>query len=288
MDILKWFVIGLALLTLSYAGLAAYGAWRWKAATRALVASLDAGRLAGSAPHYDAVEILGLPAPVRRYFERALSHGQPIIRSVELSQSGTFNLSLVTPQWKPFKARQHVTTARPGFVWDATILMFPAVPVRVVDAYIAGIGMLRPAILGLFALGAVQGKGEIARGELMRYFAEAVWYPTALLPSQGVVWQAVDDRSARATISDGEVSLTLLFRFGPDGLVAEVHADARGGMVGNTVVMMPWHCRMSEYRQQDGMLVPVSGEVIWQTPQGEKPYYRGSITRLAYGFAEEV
>ncbi|WP_426031191.1 DUF6920 family protein [Cypionkella sp. TWP1-2-1b2] len=288
MNILKWFAVSLAVLMLVYAGLTAFGAWRWKAATRALEAALDAARLDGRITRYDAAEIAGLPAPVRRYFERALSHGQPIIRSVDLSQSGTFNLSLVTPQWKPFTARQHVTTARPGFVWDAAILMFPALPVRVVDAYIAGIGMLRPAILGLFALGAVQGKGEIARGELMRYFAEAVWYPTALLPSQGVVWQAVDDSSAHATISDGEVSLTLLFRFGADGLVAEVHADARGGMVGNTVVMMPWDCRMSQYRRQDGMLVPVMGEVIWQTPQGEKPYYRGRITRLAYGFAEEV
>ncbi len=286
MDILKWFAVSLAVLTLSYAGLTAFGAWRWKAAMRALVAALGARRLEGGVTRYDAAEIVGLPAPVRRYFERALRHGQPIIRAVDLSQSGTFNLSLVTPQWKPFTARQQVTTARPGFVWDATILMFPAVAVRVVDAYIAGEGMLRPAILGLFPLGAVRGKGEIARGELMRYFAEAVWYPTALLPSQGVVWQAADDSSARATISDGEVSLTLLFRFGADGLVAEVHADARGGMVGKSVVMMPWDCRMSEYRRQDGMLVPITGEVIWQTPQGEKPYYRGKITRLAYTFAQ--
>ena len=286
MDIVKWIAIGLAGLILVYAGLVAFGAWRWKVATRDLVAALDAGRLEGGITHYDASEIAGLPAPVRRYFEWALTHGQPIIRSVELTQTGTFNLSLIRPQWKSFTAGQQVTTARPGFVWDAVILMFPAVSVRVVDAYIAGEGMLRPAILGLFPLGAVQGKGEIARGELMRYFAEAVWYPTALLPSQGVIWQAVDDSSARATISDGEVSLTLLFRFGADGLVAEVHADARGGMVGNTVVMMPWDCRMSEYRRQDGMQVPFLGEVVWQTPQGERSYYRGRITRLTYSFAQ--
>lgn len=77
-----------------------------------------------------------------------------------------------------------------------------------------------------------------------------------------MVWQAVDDSSARATIKDGGVSLTLLFRFGADGLVAEVHADARCGMLGNTVVMMPWFCRMSQYRRQHGMLVPVMGEVF--------------------------
>ena len=286
MDVLKWIIFGLVGLILVYAGLIAFGAWRWKAATRGLVAVLDAGRLEGGVTRFDAAEIAGLPTPVQRYFELALTHGQPIIRTVELHQTGTFNLSLVTPQWKPFTARQHVTTARSGFVWDATIMMFPAVPIRVVDAYIAGEGMLRPMILGLISLGVVQGKDEIARGELMRYFAEAVWYPTALLPSQGVVWQAVDDTSARATMTDGEVSLTMLFRFGTDGLVAEVHADARGGMVGKAVVMMPWDCRMSDYRRQDGMLVPFAGEVVWQTVMGERSYYRGRITRLAYSFAQ--
>ncbi|MDI1259506.1 T6SS effector amidase Tae4 family protein [Aquabacterium sp.] len=33
----------------------------------------------------------------------------------------------------------------------------------------------------------------------MRYFAEMAWYPTALLPSQGLRREAVDDRSANAT-----------------------------------------------------------------------------------------
>jgi hypothetical protein len=286
MDMLKWFAASLCVLALIYAGLIAFGAWRWTLAMRRLKATLYVGRVDGRVTRYDAAEIAGLPGPVRRYFEQALTDGQPIIASVELRQTGMFNLSLATPQWKPFSARQNVTTARPGFVWDAAIMMFPAVPVQVVDAYVAGTGLLRPAILGLLPLGAVQGKGEIARGELMRYFAEAVWYPTALLPGQGVVWHAVDDISARATITDGEISLTLLFRFGPDGLVAEVHAEARGGMVGKTMVMMPWDCRLSEYRRQDGMLVPLVGEVIWQTAQGERPYYRGRITRLVYTFAQ--
>ena len=45
---------------------------------------------------------------------------------------------------------------------------------------------LHAAMLGLFTVAKVQGDGEIARSERMRYFAEMVWYPTALLPSQGV------------------------------------------------------------------------------------------------------
>ena len=52
----------------------------------------------------------------------------------------------------------------------------------------------------------------------MRYLAEAVWYPTALFPGQGVQWKAVNDSSAFGTLTDGDVSITLLFTFGKDGL----------------------------------------------------------------------
>ena len=59
-----------------------------------------------------------------------------------------------------------------------------AVPVRVHDAYVAGDGLLHGAVLGLVSVVAVDNTTELARGELIRFFAEAVWYPTALLPSQ--------------------------------------------------------------------------------------------------------
>ena len=66
---------------------------------------------------------------------------------------------------------------------------------------------------------------ELARGELMRYLAEAAWYPTALLPGQGVRWQAVDEHSADATLRDGAVEMTLRFVFSADGLLEAVRTE---------------------------------------------------------------
>jgi hypothetical protein len=120
---------------------------------------------------------------------------------------------------------------------------------------------------------------------LMRFFAEAVWYPTALLPSQGVVWDAIDAASAKATLTDGLISLTMLFRFGADDLIASIHADARGGTVDGVAVMMPWECRMSNYQTRDGIRMPLTGEVAYITAQGEKPYFRGTIQQITYQFA---
>ena len=102
------------------------------------------------------------------------------------------------------------------------------------------------------------------------------WYPTALLPSQGVHWTAVDDNAATATMRDGSVTATLLFRFDArTGLVESARAEARGRTLGKAVVMTPWEGRWSNYVEHDGLCVPTSGEVAWLTPQGRRPYWRG-------------
>jgi hypothetical protein len=163
--------------------------------------------------------------------------------------------------------------------------MLPGVAVHVHDAYLAGEGVLHPALLGLFSLASLRGPGELARGELMRFLAEAAWYPTALLPSQGVRWEAVDEQSARATLADGPVAPALTFRFDADGLIASAQADARGRTVGARVVPTPWVGRWSGYEQRHGMRIPTRGEVTWRLPDGEKPYWRGSVTALRYEFA---
>lgn len=265
--------------------MAAYAARRWTAYTAALTAGLDSPGAGPRADRYHVAALAGLPDPVQRYFRLALTDGQPMVQHLGLTQSGRFDLGTGTPRWKPFTATQTFATTPPGFVWDARITLFPGVAVRVVDSYIAGTGLLRPALLGLFDLGTQQGKGEIARGELMRHFAESPWFPTALLPGRGVVWSAVDDRSARASLTDGPLSVSLLFRFGADGLIASIHADARAAQVGKTTLLRPWECRMSDYQTRHGMRVPMMGEALYHTPQGEKPYFRGRIADLSYGFA---
>ena len=46
--------------------------------------------------------------------------------------------------------------------------------------------------------------------------------------------------SAKATMVDGPLTLTLLFRFNDAGLIGSFRAEARGGMVGKKMVMAPW------------------------------------------------
>jgi hypothetical protein len=286
MSVSKWILVLLLALGVLVVAAAVVGRWRWDARTAALVARLEAARSAPQPARYDeARELAGLPAPVQRYFKATLKDGAPMVAAVTVRHRGTFNQSESGAQWKPFTSVQRVVAHRPGFVWDGRVSMFPGLAVHVHDAYVAGEGILHPAVAGLFTLVDLRGGGEVAQGELMRFFAEAAWYPTALLPSQGVRWEAVDDGSAKATLSDGPIALTLLFRFTSAGDPASVRAEARGRTVEGRVVQMPWEGQWSGHAERDGMRVPLTGEVAWITPEGRKPYWRGTITELRYEFA---
>lgn len=287
---LMGFGLVIGLLAAAAVGLAVYGTTRWSHSMQTLGIRLGAGQInqacrPPSLSHFDVRELDGLPAPVQRYFRAVLTEGQPLVMAAEVVLSGSFNMSATGEQWKPFTSWQRNVTRDPGFLWDAKVFLLPGVPVRVVDSYIAGEGLLRAAVLGLFTVARLQGGGEAARGELMRYLAETAWYPTALLPSQGVQWTAVDANSAHATLTDGPHAVSLLFRFNAAGLIESAYAAARGAMLGKEIVMLPWEGRWSDYQTRHGMLVPGTGEVAWLRPEGRKAYFRATVTALDYTFA---
>jgi hypothetical protein len=262
-----------------------YGAHRWSSETQELRARLDRAREPVRPQTVDFRELEGLPAPVQRYFRTALEEGQPMVAGVRVRHTGTFNMGEASDNWKPFTSDQVVVARRPGFDWDGRVAMAPGLPIRVHDAYVAGEGVLHASVLGLVPVVNMRGTGEIAGGELMRFFAEAAWYPTALLPSQGVRWEAKDDRSAYAILEEGDISITMLFTFDEEGLIDTVRAEARGRAVDGEVVPTPWRGRFWNYEERGGMLVPMSGEVAWVPSGGEEPYWRGHITEIHYEFA---
>ena len=283
--VLRAFLIIGALLAVSLLGAWLYGAYRWNTETQELRTRLDAARVPVRPQIIDFRELEGLPAPVQRFFRAVLEEGQPMVAGVRVRHTGTFNMGETNDQWKPFTSDQRVVTRRPGFDWNGRVAMMPGLSVRVHDAYVAGEGVLHASLLGLFSVVDMRGTRDVAEGELMRFFAEAAWYPTALLPSQGVRWEAVDNRSAYATMEEGDISITMLFTFNEQGLIDTVRAEARGRTVGGEVIPTPWQGRFWNYDERGGMQVPLDGEVAWLRPEGEKSYWRGHISEISYEFA---
>lgn len=75
-----------------------------------------------------------------------------------------------------------------------------------------------------------------------------------------------------------------------DGLVASIHADARTATVDGVSVMLAWECRMSAYRTQYDMIIPISGEVPHLIAECERPSFNGTFKRIdcASGHTDET
>ena len=280
--------ISLILLVLVVAIVVAivYGASRWHIGTKALRAQLRATCGPITPATYDPRELEGLPLPVQRYFRAVLMQGQPMVAAVRVAHTGQFNMDATHAKWRAFTSDQLVITRRPGFDWDARIRMAPSLHVFVHDAYMAGEGFLHAALGGLITLADLRGTPEVAEGELMRFLAEAAWYPPALLPSQGVRWDAIDDTSARASLVDDITTVSLVFRFDAEGLIHTAHTAARYRTVNGALVATPWQGRFWAHEVRGGMRIPLHGEVAWLLPEGPSPYWRGHITDIVYEFAQ--
>jgi hypothetical protein len=263
-----------------------YGSNRWQSNTRELHAKMEAVRLPIMPDTFHSHEWDVLPSPVQRYFRTVLKEGQPLIAAVNMEHAGTINMSETGEQWKPFKSIQRVIIRRPGFVWDARIHMAPLLNIFIHDAYIAGDGVLTAKLFGFLTVMEQPGTPELAQGELMRFFAEGAWYPTSLLPGQGVVWKAIDDTQASATLSDGSIKVRLVFQFDAQGLISSVRSDGRYREVDGIQVSTPWQGCFWNYELHDGMLIPLEAEVEWLLPEGPKPYWRGRIQQIEYEYAQ--
>lgn len=279
---MNWIIIT-SVLIVACLGLAIiYGRSRWQSETNTLRTKLTKGRQIIQPQIYNQAEIGDLPAPVQRFFQTVLKDGQSLVAAVNLAQEGQFNFDELKDKWNPFTATQFFVTKQLGFDWDAQIQMAPGLRAFVHDTYLAGAGNLHASLLGLFTLANMHDTPELNQGELLRFLAEGAWYPTALLPSQGVRWEAIDDTSARGTLTDGDTTVSLVFGFNPEGTIATIYAAARSR---DQQTAMPWGGKFSEYAVREGMLIPLVGEVGWVHPEGLRLYFKGTITEISYEFA---
>lgn len=225
-------------------------------------------------------ELKGLPQPVQRFFRTVLTPQQPLVADITLRQQGQINLSPKQDAWKGFSAQQDVIMHSPRFIWQAKVSMAPGINAYVIDSYNQGRGWLQAKVMGLITVAEEEGNGDIAEGELMRFLAESPWYPTRLLPSQGVQWQEIDGTSAEARLEVAGQEVALTFIFNDQGLIETVRAENRYRQsLNGEAIYAPWVGHFSDYRDVEGMLLPHRAEVGWmQSGENWQPYWQGRIT----------
>lgn len=261
-------------------GVGAWGSLQWRKDSSAAAAKLECCAVANPMTYDPDQELTGLPDPVQRYFRNVLRPGQVMIRRARQVQEGEFAMN---GGWSRMRASQVSVVRSPGFVWDARISMLAGlVDARVRDSYSSGNASMTAKVLGLVTMVDAPNGPELATAALQRHLGEAIWFPTALLPSQGVVWTALDSHSARATLTDNGVSVSLDFRFNEAGEVTGTYTAARYKESGGKFVLESWVSTCSDYGERGGMKIPLRAEVAWVSHGNNEPYWRARITEIEY------
>jgi hypothetical protein len=222
------------------------------------------------------------PEPVARYFAFALPSPIPPIHHAYIAWTGVM---LLERGGRPmsFTAQQRYDTLPPGFTWDATMSIFPGVRVHVRDSYHAGVGTTHARVARIIPVVNQYGTPHTAEAALQRYLGESIWFPTALLPSAGVLWSAVDEHTAIATLIDRGNRASVTFHFGDEGGIVGCSALRRRD-VGGKSVLTPWRTRTWNYESVNGVMIPRSADAEWVLPDGPMTYWQGTVESLTYEY----
>lgn len=211
-----------------------------------------------------------VPAPVRRYFDNVLPPETKPPRTLSLTHTGQFRQKPEV-DWSDIVGSEFFSIPEPGFVWLGKTRLFTAV-----DAYVAGDGMLRVWLFGRVPI--VRAHGEkINQGELLRWVAEAPWYPWALLPSNTISWEAIDDHSARVTAMVDMLRVTGVFTFSADGYPERFTAERY-----KEDSLEQWSGTYADYRQAEGVSIPHHVQVTWNLSEGDFTYAKFDVTGAEY------
>ncbi|NDP62954.1 DUF6544 family protein [Polaromonas sp.] len=223
-----------------------------------------------------------LPPPVQRYLHMALPDGFETIGLAHLRQEGRLRLDAKTERWMTFTAEQTIAPTTTGFLWDARVRATLGIHIRVLDSLVDGRGAGQVSLLSAIRIASDGGTPEMNSGALHRFLAETVWSPTALLPSERLRWSAIDDRTACATLTVHDVTVSLEFRFNAAGEVVGIFTPGRWGSFGGSYVQKPWEGRFREYVPVQGMRIPKHGEVGWYDGSVWGAVWEGTLLEAQY------
>ncbi|ADJ26241.1 conserved hypothetical protein [Dehalogenimonas lykanthroporepellens BL-DC-9] len=246
---------------------------QWNVAREREITALrdNAERLSGTFAPGDTAP---LPPPVARYLKKSLNSDATLISTAHLTQTGRIRFN---DRWINLSADQYYSVKPAGFIWNARMKLGPAwITAR--DCSINGRGDMLIKILSALPLFNVRGR-QMDHASLMRHLSELPWLPTALL-SPDIAWRAIDDRSAEATITSGEISATGTFNFNDDDEITSFTTPERYRYDTNRTE--PWTGRFADYRQFGRYVIPTKAVAVWKGKDGDFEYIELTVTSTEF------
>jgi Family of unknown function (DUF6544) len=235
----------------------------------------------GSLPHkFKSTMIAGLPPIVQKYFVHSIALDTPLALSASLQIQGKLRISRKA-KLLPVRANQSV--GHRGYVWQGKLGKSP-VWYNGNEIYAAGNCRVLWWLWGIVPL-VIKHGDDVARSAVVRTVLERIWLPSTLLPAYGVKWEAMDDRTARATVDLDEKTIVLQMTFVSTGALESIQVERWGDLDNSKQYSeMTWVVNtLAAEKTVNGYTIPTQYTAGWK-PHGKawQIFYQPEVTSVEY------
>ncbi|WP_319410225.1 DUF6920 family protein [uncultured Cohaesibacter sp.] len=279
---MKALKILLLIILVPIVGLLLYIGWGMWQTSSELAVFKDHVRERSTTPEVSDAAIETLPEPVKRYFAFTLPDGTDNLPGYALIKAeGDFRRPL-TENFQRTTAEQILSTTRPDFVFHANTPILGPIWATAYDSYVNGQMEMQAKLMSAATVLHFTNDPQLDKLSLRRWLLEASSWPPALLPSERVTWEAIDDNTARALVSEYGLTASMIAKFDETGALTEMLAEEDGDLT------TPYHgpgenVLRGDYQMKGKVRIPMS-LVISRAAEGKVyPFWKATVTAIEFG-----
>jgi hypothetical protein len=138
---------------------------------------------------------------------------------------------------------------------------------------------------GMLTLYSERG-ADIKKEELLRYFSEMVYFPSAFLRAD-IRWESLDQNSVRGTLQEGDLQTSMTFFFDEAGAIYRMESMRmyRDNELASPVPRK-WYTLLSAYQTVEGYKIPSQAKTCWDLDEGAFCFFEREISELDFNTAK--
>lgn len=225
-------------------------------------------------------DLAPLPEPVQTYLRYVGVVGKPKVRNVKIIFEGEMREK--GKDWFKFTSEQYNFFDEPTrlFFMKAKIM---GLPTHGYHSYKNGEARMQIKLLSLFPVVDIM-EPELFRTETVTFFNDLCLFVPAALIDDRIIWETIDDHSAKATFTNKGTTISAILYFNEKGQLIKFISEDR--YVIDEMTAYPFSTPAKNYKSINGYNLATYGEAIWHYPDGEFVYGRFNVKSVEYNVSK--
>jgi hypothetical protein len=224
-------------------------------------------------------DLTGLPAPVRRYIERSGAVGRPRPQTMRVEMDAAMYRAPGGPPM-PSRVVQYTFFDQPARLFLMDSRMF-GVPVRALHVYRGAGATFTVRVASLLTIVDQRGP-EISAAETVTVLNDLCLMAPGALVDQRLAWEAVDDRTATVTFTNGPHRVSATLRFNDRDELVDFESDDRPDSSSGRFIPRRWSTPVDTYGDLGGLRLVTRGRAVYERPDGPFAYGEFTLRSLEY------